>query len=388
MASDSSLDSVPRNEPIFDNKYSETIDSAAQTVAEQSIRGAHYQVHWNFTSKENIRITFALFSVASPVNLNRRPSRNRHRAHSLPTAATFLSRPLESIYALHYFLFTIRQYRTNTEKILEIEQLIRKNASSNNGEHFSNSLNLAHLNAKEKYSVCICYYQKNESIAMPAIHLCQDVINDYAKYVHAKTDPKYGLLFVGTQYSIILGLLVLFQTLFSMQKRRVAHILHQHLINKAHRFRTSISSISLVRHSISSVDTTPTEQHQPTNHGHHKMHRESKRNGDTQLGKAPTLASCPRGLGRSSTLPSDAIHRWGEVEPLIKATPCRNHVQFSLNLDEGLNGSIDIDLASTLSVEHVAHEPYSDGSDALRSMVHILDVDKPWSRFRQHAVVE
>ena len=143
---------------------------------------------------------------------------------------TMPSRSLKSITLLQYFLFIIRPYNKNREIILKMEKLNIKNTTSIKYNHFSNSLRLTALNHNEKYSICICYYQTNSSTKIPDLLLCQDIINDYSKFSQLKPDAKHGLVFITTQYSIIIALLVVLQSVFTIRKRRVAHIIGQHCI--------------------------------------------------------------------------------------------------------------------------------------------------------------
>ena len=172
------------------------------------------------------------------------------------------SRAVKSIFSLEYFLFIIRPYTSNKEIILKMEKLHPKENISSTFTYFSNALRLTALNPKEKYSICICYYRTNLSTDTPDLLLCQDIINDYSKFSHLRTDPKHGLLFITTQYSIIIALLAFLQGTFTIRKRRYAQIIRQHLTTKAHSIRTTLSSVSLVRQSFSSLDAAAEQQQQ------------------------------------------------------------------------------------------------------------------------------
>ncbi|CAF4593099.1 unnamed protein product, partial [Rotaria magnacalcarata] len=74
-----------------------------------------------------------------------------------------------------------------------------------------------------------------------------------------------------------------------------------------------------------------------------------------------------------------------ENEPFLKLATGKNHVHFLLGLDEESENDDDNEttpdditlnppLASRLS------EPYGDNCDAILSMAHIFESNKPWSR--------
>ena len=254
------------------------------------------------------------------------------------------SRSNLSIYSLKYYLFTIRQYKTNIEKVLIMEQLILKSTSTGHDEYFSNSLQLIRLNPKEKYSICIYYYQTNSSSQMPDLFICIDIMHDHLKH------SSHGLLFVLTQYSIIFAILIVLQGLYSIRKRRITHIIRQNLINKTQRIRSTFSSISLVRHSFSSMDATTNEI--------------KKRNTSS-----PAII-----LSESSPKQSDE-----ETQPFIKLISNKNHVHFFCSFDENSDDS-ESNGSPNDSTFNPSIEPYSDRSDALSSMAHILDSNKPWSK--------
>jgi hypothetical protein len=287
------------------------------------------------------------------------------------------SRSIHSIHSLKYFLFTIRQYKTNTEKILKMEQLILKTTPSRKDEHFSNSLLLIRLNPIEKYSVCIYYYQVNSSTEMPDLFLCQDIRHDHLK------DPVHGLFFILTQYSIILGILIVLQGLFSMRKRRLTHIIHQHFINKTQKLRSTLSSVSLVRQSFSSMDAI-TEQQQHNIMNDHRTHQENKLT--KRIISSPAIVLSESSIPSSTTITSNP----DENEPFLRLTSNKNHVHFFFTLDEGSDDSESNDsqndptLNSTVSSTN--NEPYADRSDSLLSMAHILDINKPWSKHNHHTI--
>ena len=214
-------------------------------------------------------------------------------------------------------------------------------------DHFSNSLKLFRLNPKEKYSICIYYYQVNISTQMPDLFICQDITHNSSKH------SVHGLLFILTQYSIILGLLIVLEGLFSMRKRRLAHIVHQHLLNKGERLCSRLSSVSLVRQSFSSIDAI--------------MEQETKPN--------KRITSSPAIILREPL--NNIINHSDENEPFLTLIPNKNHVHFQLDLDEG---SDDNQSDTTLTPQS---EPYGDRANALLSMAHILDTNKPWSKYNQ-----
>ena len=73
-----------------------------------------------------------------------------------------------------------------------------------------------------------------------------------------------------------------------------------------------------------------------------------------------------------------------ENEPFLRRIPSKNHVHFLLGPGEGSDEDNTDDEhetthhPTTTTTNH--NEPYGDQSDALLSMAHILDTNKPWSR--------
>jgi hypothetical protein len=360
---------VIQPEAVFDNNYSEQISEELDTTTEEFHPGPHYESNWTFIDKETVRVIFSLFALSKLSNEKKSSEKNDNKKQLYSNMVFIPSRSIQSIHSLKYFLFTIRQYKTNTEKVLKMEQLILKTTSSRHDEHFSNSLLLIRLNPKEKYSVCIYYYQLNISTQMPDLFMCQDIMHDHLKH------PVHGLLFVLTQYSIILGILIVLQGLFSMRKRRLAHIVHQHLINKTQRLRSTLSSVSLVRQSFSSIDTTTEQQHKTISGRVH--HQENKLKKKVISSPAIVLSepSIPSSINTKTNL--------DENEPFLKLISNKNHVHFFFGLDEGSDDN-ESNTSLNPQIRTTHNEPYSDRSDALLSMAHILDTNKPWSKHNHH----
>ena len=267
---------------------------------------------------------------------------------------------LVSIHSLHYVLFTIRSYNTENETVLPMAPLVFENSSARKEEHFINVLNFGGWDPKEKerYSICIYYYRSNISIEQPDLFICQDVMNDYLMYARSKSHPEYRLLFILTQYLIILTILFVLQSLLSMRKHRIAYIVHQHLISKAHRFRNSFSSLSLVRQSVSSADILTSDELDST---------------DNDPRFSTRIVSSPVSSAIDTVSPN-------EDEPFIKLPANKNHVQFLLGEAEESDDTDEVD--STLPT----NEPYCDRSDALQSVAHILDSDKPWCKYKRPSI--
>ncbi|UJR23493.1 hypothetical protein I4U23_026491 [Adineta vaga] len=343
-------------ENVFDNEYSEQIANKSDSTLEIFHSGPQYEATWTFSSKETVQITFSLFSmsnISNDIKLS-----NKEDPKKINIYPNMISIPLrfnQSIHFLKYYRFTIRQFKTKLEKVLNMEQLSLKRASFKVPDHFSNSLLLKRLNPKEKYSVCIYYYQVNVSTQMPDLFICQDIMHDHLKH------SVHGLLFVLTQYSVIIGMLIVLQGLFSMKKRRLAHIVHQHLINKTQRIRSTLSSVSLVRQSFSSMDG-------PSEHQHHDGNKLKKR-----------IISSPAIILTQPSTPS--CHSSDENEPFLRLTPAKNHVHFLLGLDE--IEYTDNESTDNQQIPTNLDEPYSDRPDALLYMAHILDTNKPWSKSSQ-----
>lgn len=362
-------------EPFFDNNYSEQITKESDDLPIEKFHpGPHYDVHWTILGKETVRVVFSLFSITNSSNETRSSNNKTHdKINIYPNMVSIPSRSLRSIDGLKYYRFTIRQYRTNTDKVLEMQKLIVKNISTRNYDHLSNSLLLNRLNPKEKYSICIYYYQTNVSTETPDLYICQDIKHDHLK------PSVHGLLFILTQYSIILGMLVVLQGLFSMRKRRLAHIVHQHLINKTQRIRSRLSSISLVRQSFSSMDgTTEQTYHTMTDRAFHEEHKLTKR-----VISSPAIV-----FTEPSVLSHNYTEGFGANEPFRRFAPAKNHVHFLLGLNEGSDdndsGDIQIDTKLNQQVPSFLSEPYGDRPDALLSMAHILDTNKPWCKHHHH----
>jgi hypothetical protein len=95
------------------------------------------------------------------------------------------------------------------------------------------------------------------------------------------------------------------------------------------------------------------------------------------------IISSPAIILSDSSVPlHNGTNSFDEDEPFLKLTSTKNHVHFLLGLDEGSDDyqSEDIQIDTTLN------EPYRDRSDALLSMAHILDTNKPWSKHNHHTI--
>jgi hypothetical protein len=349
--------------------------------------GPHYDLTWGFIDKDTIRVTCVLYSIPKSLIEHSLQSELNHKFTLLGTMVTMPSRSLKSIFSLEYFLFIIRPYEKNKEIILKMEKLTIKNETSIQTDHFLNSLRLTGLNHKEKYSVCICYYQTNGSTKAPDLLLCQDIINDYSKFSELRTDPKHGLLFITTQYSIILALLVVLQSVFTMRKRRIAQIIGQHLSTTAHTIRSTFSSSNVTRQSFSSLDTAAEQQHHATSG--HTTQREPAMNGEGRMKKR--IISSPAIVIREPSISIDNVNNGATItdenEPFLKRIPSKNHVHFLIGPNEGSddesgdndNEGIETDITVDPPTASAHREPYDDQADALLSMAHILDTNKPWS---------
>jgi len=78
-----------------------------------------------------------------------------------------------------------------------------------------------------------------------------------------------------------------------------------------------------------------------------------------------------------------------ETEPFLKHVPSKNHVHFLLGPSEGSDEDLENEdnennTTSNLQTASAHREPYDDQADALLSMAHILDTNKPWSRHSDH----
>ena len=338
---------MAQEETVFDNNYSDQLSKPSVNTTEEFHAGPHYEANWTFVDKETVRVTFFLFSLLKISTDKPLPPSKKQPLYttmiSVPSSST-----VESLISLKYYLFVIRQYKTNMEKILSMDQLNLRTSSTGIEHYYSNALILERLNPKEKYSICIYYYQVNSSSNIADLSICVDLMHDHSKH------SAHGLLFVLTQYSIILGILIVLQGLFSMRKRRLAHIIHQHFLNRKQRILSTLSSVSLVRQSFSSASVLP-EDHQI----------ELKKRVISSPAIIITAPSTPSSPG--SPRPID------ETEPLIEMTSNRNHVHFFCHVDE------DSDEDDIVFVPP-HHEPYSDQPNALLCMTHILDTNKPWCK--------
>jgi len=378
------------NNEVFVNTLLETVEESDVLIEQEYHQGPYYELNWDFIDKDTIRVTFDLFSIpTSSIENNKNSEINKRKLNLLATMTTIPSRSLKSITLLQYFLFIIRPYNKNREIILKLERLNLKNITSSKYSHFSNSLRLTALNHNEKYSVCICYYQTNSSTKTPDLFLCQDIINDYSKFGHLKADPKHGLVFITTQYSIIIALLIVLQSVFTMRKRRVAQILGRLVTDKAHSIRTTLSSVSLGRQSFSSLDAAAEHQQHATN-GHAMQHEPTI----PEEGKfKKRIISSPAIVISEPSVPmNDGATSSDETEPFLKRIPSKNHVHFLLGPGEGSdedddhheNEDVNANTLSNSQTSSSSHrEPYNDQANALLSMAHILDTNKPWSRHSQ-----
>ncbi|CAF0729463.1 unnamed protein product [Rotaria sp. Silwood1] len=388
ISSDTTADEI-KNE-VSVNELLETSKESVVIVIPEIHQGPHYEIDWSFIDKDTIRVTFDLFSIPkSLIENNIYSEKNKRKLNLLATMTTMPSNSLKSIFSLEYFLFIIRPYNQNREIILKMEKLNLKNTTLNTYSYFSNSLRLTSLNHNEKYSICICYYQTNSSTKTPDLLLCQDVINDYAKFAHLRADPTHGLFFITTQYSIIIGLLVVLQSIFSIRKRRITQYITQHLTTTAHNIRTTLSSVSLGRQSCSSLDAAAEQQQHSTKS--HTTQREPTIGEEKKI-KKRIISSPAIVINQLSVPTNDGATSSDETEPFLKNMPSKNHVHFLLGPGEGSdnddedNENEDVHNNKSWNPQSTPthEEPYQDQADALLSMAHILDTNKPWSRHSQH----
>ena len=379
-----STDDEPNSEiPV--NDLLEIAESTDETDDPEDHHGPHYELNWGFTDKDTIRVSFELYSVPkSLIENNRNSPLKKSKLNLLGTMTTMPTRSIKSITVLKYFHYVIRPYNSNREIVLKLERTVLRNETSRRHSHFSNILKLTELNHHEKYSVCICYYQANVSTNTPDLLLCQDIINDYSKFSQLKADVKHGLVFIATQYSIIIALLVVLQSVFTMRKRQVTHAISHALANKAHSIRSTLSAVSLVRQSFSSLDTTADHQHH-TNNGHTTT--PSELTTDENRGFKKRILSSPAIVISEQSVPNSPEGcALDETEPFLPRIPSKNHVHFLLGQGEGsdedeINDNENNDPHTQMPSSTFSHrEPYDDQADALLSMAHILDTNKPWSR--------
>ena len=348
----------------FDNDYQDLKESDDNTTDEFH-PGPHFEASWKLIDEETVNVTFSLFSLSKTTEEKKRFEKNHDTKKKLDT--NFISVPrrsMRSIDSLKYFLFTVRQYKTNTEIVRDMQELIPKHPLLEKEPLYSNSFIAIRLNPKEKYAICIYYYQKNSTKQLPDLLICIDIIHDHSKH------SDHGLLFVLTQYSIIFGILIVLQGLFSMRKRRLAHIIHQHIRNKTQRIRSSLSSVSLVRQSFSSANIITESEHPCLSN--HEVTNLQKR-----IISSPAIILTAPSTSSSKT----SLNHYDEHEPFIKSiSHNKNHVHFFCSLDEGSDDNDSNDSIFIPEVSSTHQEPYSDRSDALLYMTHILDTNKPWSK--------
>ena len=273
---------------------------------------------------------------------------------------------LTSIHSLRYVLFAFRSHNPKNETVLPMERLVLEGSRTRQEGHFINALSVGGLDSKkkERYTFCIYYYQSNISIERPDLFICQDVINDHTMYTHSQAHSKSDLVFISTQYSIIITILAVLQILLSMHKRHIADVVQQHLINKAHRFRSSFSSISLVRQSVSSANILTPDELDCTDEDHRFP---------TRIVSSPTMLQ-----SHSSNTSVVGTVGCEENEPFIKLAANKNHVQFLLGEEEESDDTDEADGTQIDPKTLTESGPYGDRSDAMQSIAHILDSDKPW----------
>ncbi|CAF1218102.1 unnamed protein product, partial [Didymodactylos carnosus] len=412
-----------KNKEVFVN----TLLDDQTSLAVESYRIPSYQLDWHFINKDTIRVTFRLYTFPRQTNHQNDISYSsasitpvKNRKTKKPTTTTTSSPPLSSIHYLKYYVFVIKHYKTMKERALSIQPLIiiPKNQSITKTEYISTTLRLTGLNKKEKYSVCLCYYQTNSSQYRPDFLLCQDIINDYSKFKHHKSNDRNELFFIITQYSIIIALLIALQSVYTMRKRRIAHILHQHLIQKAHTFRHTLSSVSLVRQSLASLDTATTAGEHHRNGGNssgthktshaldefdHKLQNvlhESTINEEEHLSPPNIIINNDdEQQGKVKKSASTVGSNSDEKEPFLKHIHSKNHVHFLLgsNTPEASDDeddeekkkleqsntnflqSYDERILAKTEEDNENAGPYNEHSDAVQCMKHILDTAKPWT---------
>ena len=175
-----------------------------------------------------------------------------------------------------------------------------------------------------------------------------------------------------------------------MRKRRIAQYIGQQLATTAHSIRTTLSSVSLVRQSFSSLDTAAEQQHHATNG--HAILREPTIDEEGGGMKKRIISSPAIVISEPSMSVNNGATNSDENEPFLKRVPSKNHVHFLLGPGEGSDDDdvynehddTHIDITNNPQTASTHREPYDDQADALLSMAHILDTNKPWSRYSHH----
>ena len=308
------------------NDLLEANEKSGATVPSEQQR-PHYELDWKFIDKYSIRVTFDLYSLPrSLIESNVYSHSNKQKWNLLGTMTTMPSNSLKSIFSLEYFLFLVRPHHQNREIILNMDKLTLRNTTSRPYPHFSNSLRLTSLNHHEKYSVCICYYQKNSSSKTPDLLLCQDVINNYEKFSDLRADLKHGLVFITTQYSIIIGLLIVLQTVYSIRQRRVTHYITQYLSNTAHNVRTTISSVTSLRQSVSSMNVRIQQQH-ATDSDTSECHSITDEGRGARKGNVSSTSAV---ISHPSMIVNNSILSSNETQPFLKRVPSKSYAHLLL----------------------------------------------------------
>lgn len=368
---------------VLDQQNETTADNVATIIHAPS-----YSLDWSFIDKNTIRVTFKLFRIPnSLMHKTRHLHSDDDSSNIVASMVTKPSQTLNSISSLNYSLFSIRSHLIEKEVFLPLAKPHRMEDPTSNTTYLSNSLRLSALNHHEKYTICIFYFQENISLADPELVLCQDIINDYSKFSNLKADLKHGLLFITTQYSIIIVLLVILQTSYTSRKRHWTRTVRQQLTTTANTIRTTLSSVSIGRQSFSSFDHG---EHHATN-GHATTREPTIDEEDLVVSQEVSIKSPSIIISETnSSNQRGAGSICEENQPFLRKVPSKNHVHFLLGPGEGSDDEMDQDMSfdqnrrdsqsgSTRRTSFQA-EPYGDQTDALLSMAHILDTNKPWSR--------
>lgn len=369
------------NENIHDRKqYEYDALAKSETDIRKSIRNFDYNMFWQFIDATRIRVQFSLSKTDK--------NTQRNQTESFPIASTRIvtspaSVPMER---LNYFQLKITTNEFNDTDISEMNTTRSEDEMNKSNDSLDISVTISGLKKRETYSICIQYYEKNYSNHEPIFYLCQEIINDYEQYVHGKSVTNYGPMFILRQYTIIFIFLITLQILFYLHERQAADVVHRHLINRAQRFRSSFSSINLVRNSISSTVVTAVDE---TNQ--FSSTRDSV-SSETQHFTINPMSVNKISYSNSAALSKvDCFNRCSSHEPILKTVGNKNHVQFLLGENEEAEDSDDNE-TNKISPVHMttnhspSQEPYRDRSDALLSMAHILDMDKPWHKYKRQSI--
>ena len=293
-----------------------------RTITENQFDIKSYRSSWKFTDKNTIRVRFRLYESL-----------------------------LESIVVTR---FLVRHVRTN---------LVRTYDQADENVNSTLTLYLRHMN-HGRHMVCLLLY-RSKLMRRPKYIFCQDIIYNFQKYGHHDTDvDEYGntFLFLLTQYSIVLGMLCIFQLVYAARKRRFLPVVY----HKANALRNLLSE-----HYRRTHGHRPSKDIDSSTHALeyliYNLNRNALCNIDQMYRDAGNVSD-----DSTNDSPPPAYDKYLKIPRRVSrtsVTPYLRHRRLSVAIDptEEIFDENDFDTGS-----------YEDQSVSYKSVCHILEENKPW----------